>query len=557
MKKYDAIVIGTGISGGWAAKELCEKGLNTLVLDRGRNINHGDYPTANKEDWELTNHGKLSLEELKDYPVQKRAAYLDHSTKDYWVKDIEDPYIEDKPFDWIRGNHVGGRSLTWGRQVYRWSDLDFEANGKEGIAIDWPIMYKDIAPWYDYVESFIGVSGMAEGLAHLPDGNFLPPMDFLCIEEYAAKKIREIYDDRIITMGRVANLTVPHKGRGSCQYRDRCIRGCPIGAYFSSQSSTLPAAAATGNMELRPYSMVTDIEYDESIQYANKVKGIDGETGEFFEFSARLIFLNASTLGSTQILLNSLSSRFPNGLGNDSGQLGHNLMDHHCYAGASGDSDLFKDQYFEGKRANVIYLPRFKNVNKKNQTSKYKRGFAYQGSGAREGWWRAIKEAEFGVGFKEASLRPGKWQMGLIGFGECLPHFENKVTLDAKRRDKYGMPLLKIDMKWRENEIAMREDMVSDAGEILENLGFQEVTTFDHLGNPGGVIHEMGTVWMGHDPKSSILNKWNQMHSVKNLFVTDGSCMTSSACQNPSLTYMALTARAVNYAVEQLRKGNL
>ncbi|HMQ05847.1 MAG TPA: GMC family oxidoreductase [Saprospiraceae bacterium] len=557
MKMYDAIVIGTGITGGWAAKELCEKGLHTLVLDRGRNIQHGEYPTANMDSWDLPNNGKLSREELLEYPVQRRAGYIDHATQHLWVRDKEHPYHEDHPFDWIRGNHVGGRSLMWGRQVYRWSDLDFEANAKEGVGVDWPIRYNEIAPWYDYVEKYIGVSGKAEGIPHLPDGQFLPPMDYFCIEEHFVDRIRDKYNDRIVTMGRVANLTRDLPGRTRCQFRNRCIRGCPYGAYFSSQSSTLPAAMATGKMELRPLSIVKRILFNQLTQKATGVEVIDSETHEVTEYGARIIFLCASTLGSTQILLQSSSERFPNGMGNDSGELGCNLMDHHCYAGASGSSDLFLDLYYKGRRPNGIYIPRYQNINEKTRRSHYIRGFAYQGSCGRESWWRGIREAEFGAVFKEASFRPGLWKLGLISFGECLPYHDNKTYLHPSKKDMWGLPQLALKAEWKKNELAMRKDMQNDAAEMLENAGFKNIVPFDHVNNPGGGIHEMGTARMGYDPKDSVLNRWNQIHAVKNVFVTDGACMTSSACQNPSLTYMALTARAVGYAFEQLKKNEL
>jgi choline dehydrogenase-like flavoprotein len=556
LKKYDAIVVGTGITGGWAAKELCEGGLNTLVLDRGRNVKHGEYPTANLDDWDMPNMGKLSLSELEEYPIQRRSGYLDHATKDYWMKFAEEPYHEEFPFDWYRSKVVGGRSLLWGRQVYRWSDLDFEANLREGIGVDWPVRYKDIASWYDYVERFIGVSGKKEGLSHLPDGVFLPPMDYYVIESHFLKRIAETYKDRIVTIGRVANLTESINNRGKCQYRNRCIRGCPYGAYFSSQSSTLPAAFNTGNLELRPYSVVTKVIYDDTSQKATGVEIIDAQSGDLLTFEADIVFLCASTIATTKILLQSTSSRFPNGLGNDSGELGHNLMDHHCYAGASGRSDLFKDRYYKGRRPNGIYIPRYQNIDKNTTREQYLRGYAYQGSGGREGWWRAIKEAEYGNGFKEACLHPGDWTLGLIAFGECLPDHENMIYLHPSKTDQFGLPQIAIKMEWKENELAMRKDMQNDAAEMLEKAGFKGVTAFDHGNNPGGGIHEMGTARMGRDPESSVLNEWNQIHAVQNVFVTDGACMTSSACQNPSLTYMALTARAAHKAIELFRKNS-
>ncbi len=555
---YDAIVVGSGISGGWAAKELCEKGLKTLVLERGRKLEHvKDYVTAMTEPWELKNRDRLSQEDLKDYQKQSRTGYtVRETTKHLWVKDTEHPYTEKKPFDWNRGYHVGGRSIMWGRQSYRWSPMDFEANLKDGIAVDWPIRYKDIAPWYDYVEQHIGVSGQNEGLAQLPDGKLLPPMEMNCIETFVKDKIAVNYSDRIMTIGRTANLTQNHKGRGKCQFRNRCMRGCPYGAYFSTQASTLPAAAETGNLTLRPHSIVTEVIYDDETQKAKGVRIKDGETGATHEFFAKTIFLNASTFGSTWIMMNSKSNRFPNGLGNDSDQLGRNVMDHHFLLGASGDSSDFKDRYFTAGRPNGIYIPRFQNLDSTTKRN-YLRGFGYQGGGSRYGWTRNVKEAAFGKAFKEAIVKPGDWRFGLMGFGECLPYQDNRITMNESVKDIHGLPTLTMDVEWKENELEMRKEMVSAAVEMLEKAGLENVQPYDHGSNPGKGIHEMGTARMGRDPKTSVLNGNNQIHAVKNVFVTDGSCMTSSACQNPSLTYMALTARAADFAVNELKKGNL
>jgi choline dehydrogenase-like flavoprotein len=500
----------------------------------------------------------LTPDEIKLMPVQTRTGWIGQATKHWWVNDLENPYNEVKPFDWIRGYHVGGRSIMWGKQVYRLSDLDFEANAKEGIGVDWPIRYKDMAPWYDHVESYIGVSGREEGLKHLPDGKFLPPMDLNCVEEVFRDKVAEKFG-RKITIGRVAHLTakLPHDpSRGICQSRNMCDRGCPYGAYFSSNASTLPAAMKTGNMTLRPYSIVHSVIYDEKKGKAVGVRVLDSETKEEIEFFAKIIFLNASTLGSTFILLNSVSNRFPNGMGNQSDQLGRNLMDHQYRVGAEADVEGFEDSYYIGRRPNGIYIPRFRNVDK-DKRNDYLRGFGYQGSAGRDGWARGVQEMMFGADLKNALTSPGPWKIGITGFGECLPYADNRVTLNKEKKDTFGLPILNIDAEWKDNEKAMRKDMKESAAEMLEASGFKNVNMYDNKNNFGLGIHEMGTARMGKDPKTSVLNKWNQVHEAPNVFVTDGAAMTSSACQNPSLTYMALTARAANHAVDELRKGNL
>lgn len=556
QNSYDAIVVGTGISGGWAAKELTEKGLNTLVLERGRNVRHVlDYPTATKAPWELPYNDRLTAEELKEYPVQQRAGYtLRQSTRHWWLKDADQPYEEAKPFDWFRGYHVGGRSIMWGRHSYRWSDLDFEANLRDGIGVDWPIRYRDLAPWYDYVEKFAGISGQAEGLPQLPDGEFLPPIGLNCLENHLRQSMAEKFD-RVLTPGRVANLTRPHMGRGSCQYRNLCMRGCPYGAYFSSNAATLPAAEKTGKMTLRPHSVVSSVIYDRELGRATGVRVIDAETFEEMEFYARIIFLNASCLNTTLILLNSTCDRFPHGLGNDSGELGHNLMDHHFRVGANATSDLYPDRYYYGRRPAGFYIPRYRNVERNDRD--YLRGFGYQGGASREGWWRGVREMAIGEELKELVTRPGQWSVGMTAFGEMLPDHRNRVWLNHDRKDKWGQPTLVIECEFGENERRMRKDMANDAAEMLEAAGFRNVTTYDNAVPPGHGIHEMGTARMGRDPRTSVLNSWNQIHSVPNVFVTDGACMTSSACQNPSLTYMALTARAVDHAVKELNRLNL
>jgi choline dehydrogenase-like flavoprotein len=554
---YDAIVVGSGISGGWAAKELTEKGLKTLMLERGRNVEHiKDYVNASKAPWEFPHRGGKTQEMIKNYPVLKRDYPLNETNLEFWANDQDCPYTEVKRFDWYRGYHVGGRSLTWGRQSYRWSEYDFEANAKDGIAVDWPIRYKDLSPWYDHVERHIGVSGNRDGLPQLPDGQFLPPMDMNCVEKSVAARIKEHYKDaRLMTIGRVANLSVPHKGRTACQYRNKCWLGCPFGAYFSTQSSTLPAAMATGNLTLRPFSIVTEVIYDKDTKKAKGVRVLDAETNKTYDYFAKVIFLNASALNSTWMLMNSATDIWPEGLGSSSGELGHNLMDHHFRCGANGIVEGFEDKYYYGRRANGIYVPRFRNLN--GEKRDYVRGFGYQGSGSRQGWSRNVAELGIGAELKDALSEPGQWTMGMTGFGETLPYHENKVTLDKTKKDKWGLPVLAIDAETKENEKKMRKDMMNDAAEMLTIAGVKNVKTFDNDYALGMGIHEMGTARMGRDPKTSVLNGNNQMWDCKNVFVTDGACMTSAACQNPSLTYMALTARAVDFAVRELKKGNV
>lgn len=562
---YDAIVVGSGISGGWAAKELCEKGLKTLVLERGRNVRHGEYPTAGNDPWDYEGGELVPPEEIeKHYEKQSRTGYtIRKSNKHWFVKDDEHPYSEIKRFDWMRGYHTGGRSIMWGRQSYRLSDLDFEANAKDGIATDWPIRYAEMAPWYDYVETFAGISGQAEGLPHLPDGKFLPPMELNCVEKELKKSIAAQYDDRILTIGRTAHLTQPnpeiHGTRGKCQFRNRCIRGCPFGAYFSSNAATLPAAEATGNMTLRPHSVVHSLIYDPSTGKASGVRVIDGETGEQHEFFAKVIFLCASALGSTFILMNTATDEYPDGLGSSSGQLGRNLMDHHFRTGASGTWEGFEDRYYKGRRPNGFYIPRFRNISPATKRDDYIRGFGYQGGGSRTNWMRGVAEMEMGLGaeFKDALVQPGPWQVGMTGFGECLPYEENRVFLNHDVKDIHGLPTLTFDAEWKDNEWAMRKDMAASAAEMLEAAGFKDVETYDAGSYPGLGIHEMGTARMGRDRSNSVLNKWNQVWDAPNVFVTDGAAMTSAGCQNPSLTYMALTARAADYAVQELKKMNL
>ncbi len=556
---YDAIVIGSGISGGWAAKELCEKGLKTLVLERGRDVKHPDYPTAMDEYWDLPHRDKVPKAEMdKHYQKQGRSGYtINQSTKHWFVKDDEHPYSETKRFDWMRGYHVGGRSLIWGRHCYRWSEMDFQANALDGYGIPWPIGYKDLEPWYDYVETFVGIAGMKEGLAQCPDGKFLPPMPMNVVEKDFRKKVAQNFNGRVVTIGRVAHLTQAHNGRGKCQNRNRCMRGCPYGAYFSSNAATLPAAAATGNLTMRPQSIVHEIIYNKETKKASGVRITDTISKEVKEFFAKIIFCNASCLGTTQILMNSKSERFPDGLGNDSGALGHYLMDHHFRYGARADVEGFEDKYYKGRRPTSCYVPRFRNIDKNSKRKDYLRGYGYQGGASRGSWQRKISEYSYGADMKAEAMTPANWKMGLMGFGETLPYFENKVTLDEKNRDKWGLPTLNMDAEFKENEMAMKKDMMVAAAEMMEAAGYKNVETYDSKSWPGLGIHEMGTARMGNNPKESILNKYNQVHAVKNVFVTDGACMTSSACQNPSITYMALTARACDHAVSELKKQNL
>ena len=558
---YDAIVIGSGVSGGWAAKELTEKGLKVLMLERGKKLDHiTDYKDAMKAPWELQYNGKLTNEQRERSPKLARDYPYNEMTANYWFRDQDSMYVEKKRFDWYRPDIVGGKSIMWGRQCYRFSDIDFEANAKESVAIDWPIRYQDIEPWYSYVEKFAGISGEALGLPQLPDSEFLPPMEMFFVEKEVRKRIEKAYPGRHMTIGRVANLSKAEQaqmglGRGQCMYRNRCAWGCPFGAYFSTQSATLPAAAGTGNLTLRPDSIVREIVYDPETQKATGVSVIDSVTKEEREFFSKIVFVCASTIGSTAILLNSISERFPDGLGNDSGELGHNLMDHHFRAGARGTWEGDLDRYYYGRRANGIYVPRYRNIG--DDKRDYLRGFGYQGGGSRQGWDRHIAEHQFGKDYKDAVTKPGAWTMGFGGFGECLPYHENRMWLDRDKLDKWGLPVVAFDAEFKENEKKMREDMKNDAAEMLETAGVKNVKFVDNESYPGTAIHEMGTARMGHDPKTSILNSNNQVHAVKNVFVTDGACMTSISCVNPSLTFMALTARAADFAVAEMKKQNL
>lgn len=553
---YDAIVIGSGISGGWAAKELCEKGLKTLVLERGPLVEHViDYPTMNLDPWDMDYRGGLTPEQKKKHYKNIRSGWVGQDTEHFWADDEANPYTEEKPFLWLRGHQMGGKSLLWGKQTYRWSDFDFEANAKDGHGIDWPIRYKDLEPWYTYVEKFAGISGEALGLPQLPDSHFLPPMELNCVEKHVKSRIEKNFPGRNMTIGRVAHLTQPHNGRGQCQYRNRCSRGCPFGAYFSSNAVTLPAANATGNLTIRPFSIVQSVLYDDKKGKATGVRIIDAETSEDMEFSAKIIFVNASALSTAHILMNSVSKRFENGLGNDSGELGHNLMDHTYRVGAIGKVEGFEDTYYKGRRPNGIYIPRYWNIDENSKSDKFLRGFGYQGGAYRGG--NAANREEFGADFKDGLLKPGPWEFFITGFAECLPYHENKISLNKDVLDKWGQPTLTIDAEFKENEKALNKQIQEDAVEMLEKAGVKDVLGFDKEHPPGYGVHEMGTARMGRDPKTSVLNEFNQVHGANNVFVTDGACMTSSSCVNPSLTYMAITARAADHAVSELKKMNL
>ena len=554
---YDAIVVGSGISGGWAAKELTEKGLKVLMLERGRDIEHvKDYVNANKEAWDYPHRGERTQQMIKDYPALKRDYPLNETNLDYWASDKDSPYTEIKRFDWFRGYHVGGRSLMWGRQSYRWSDFDFEANLKDGIAIDWPVRYKDIAPWYDHVEKFAGISGSRDGLPQLPDGQFMPAMDMNIVEKDVSARMNKHYNSfRKMIIGRTANITEPLPGRTNCQYRDKCWLGCPFGAYFSTQSSTLPAARLTGNLTLRPWSIVRKILYDKDKKRATGVEVLDAEDNKTYVYNAKIIFLNASTLNSAWVLMNSATDVWEGGLGSSSGELGHNIMDHHLGVGASGMVEGFEDKYLFGRRANGIYIPRYRNLF--GDKRDYLRGFGYQGGAGRDGWGRNIPELNIGSEFKDALCEPGAWSMGIGGFGETLPYHENKITLDKTKKDKWGLNVLAMDIEYKENKKRMRIDMQRDAEEMLTIAGVKNVTSYIGDGTLGRGIHEMGSARMGRDSKTSVLNSFNQVWDAPNVFVTDGSFMASAACQNPSLTYMAFTARAAEHAVSELKKMNL
>ena len=566
LNTFDAIVVGSGISGGWAAKELTQKGLRVLMLERGRDLQHvTGYTTALKDPWEFAHRGYTVLPKEKEEPDFRVRPYNEQNG-DFSFDDRNAPYKEINPFAWYRPDVLGGKSIMWGRQSYRFSEMDFEANARDGFGTDWPIRYKDLAPWYSYVERFAGISGNKEGLAQLPDGEFLPPMELNCVERHVRDRLKNKMN-RVLTIGRTANLSAANPvhtsvGRAPCQYRNKCAQGCPYGGYFSTLSATLPAARQTNRLTVRPDSIVSEVLYDEKSKRASGVRVIDSRTQQTTEYYARIIFLNASAMATNFILLNSVSSRFPNGFGNDSGTLGKYIMDHHFQAGANAAADGlgFDDTYYFGRRANGIYIPRYRNIG--TDKREYLRGFGYQGGASRSGWQRLIGEAavgasNFGADWKEQATQPGPWNMGIMGFAECLPYEDNQVTLNRDRLDKWGLPTLNFDVRFRENEHLMQKDMMNDAAEMLEAAGLKNISTYNNHSIPGMAVHETGGVRMGRDPKTSMLNANNQLWTAKNVFVTDGASFASVACQNPSLTFMALTARAADFAVNELKRKNL
>jgi len=552
---YDAIVVGSGITGGWAAKELTEKGLRTLVVERGRHVEHGaGYVTESLQPWQLPHRGRGEAAlYARDYPIQSKNYAFSEATRHFFVSDREHPYVtpDNKPFRWIRGYQLGGRSLIWGRASWRWSDLDFEANLRDGHGVDWPIRYRDLAPWYAHVERFVGVSGERLGLAHLPDGEFLPPWEMNCAEHVVKRGIERAFPGRRMTMTRVANLTQAHLGRGPCQARNQCARGCSYSGYFSSLSATLPAARRTGRLTVVTDAIVHSVIYDERRNRAAGVRVIDAKTKATHEYFGRIVFLCASTLATAQILLHSK-------IANSSGEVGHNLMDHISKAGARGTVPGLQDKYVYGRRPTGTYIPRFRNLGRPGEPKvAFLRGYGIQAGAGREGWGRGADEPGLGVELKQRLREPGPWQISLQGYGECLPRHENYVDLDPVRTDQWGIPLLRVQCGWSENERALREDVKTQSAQMLEAAGCRNVATYDDDGPPGFSVHEMGTARMGKDPKTSVLNAYNQAHDVPNLFVTDGACMASTSCVNPSLTYMALTARAADHAVNELKRQSL
>lgn len=558
---YDAIVIGSGISGGWAAKELCEKGIKTLLLERGKDVVHlKDYPTATMHPWEFPRRGQLPLDTLKENPIASRCYAFNDTTDHFFVKDKEHPYIQEKPYDWIRGYQVGGKSLLWARATQRWSKYDFEGPARDGFAVDWPIRYEDIAPWYSHVELFAGISGNKDGLDTLPDSEVLPAWQMNIVEKDMQKRIMARFKDRHVVQGRCAHLTEPREihlqqGRGKCQARSMCERGCPFGGYFSANSSTIPWAAKTGNLTLRPDSVVHSIIYDDKKGKASGVRVIDSHTKEMTEFYAKIIFVNAATLNTNLILLNSTSSRFPDGLGNDSGLLGKFIAFHNYRGTLNAEMEGYEKDYYSGRRPTAPMMPNFRNVHK--QEMDFLRGYMTFYSAGRAGWGHEVHGHPLGAGFKEATSEPGPWGVFMMMQGETIPKISNQVSLSKDLKDPWGIPQLSVRVGYDENDEKLLQDFLVQGAEMLEAAGCKNITTNDSKQAPGLDIHEMGGVRMGRDPKTSLLNKWNQLHHCENVFVTDGACMVSTSTQNPSLTFMAITARAANHAVEELKKGNL
>ena len=551
---FDAIVIGSGISGGWAAKELCEKGLKTLVIERGRNIEHNkDYPTATLDPWQLPDRNSLSRQLREDNPIASRCYAFSQATAHFFVKDKEHPYEQVKPFDWIRGYQLGGKSLIWGRWTQRWSNLDFEANARDGVGIDWPIRYEDIASWYSYVERFTGISGNRDGIPHLPDGEFLPPMEMNAVEKLLQQKVAEHYHDRQVIISRTANLSRGLTDRGPCQYRDLCSRGCPFAGYFSSITATLPAARATGNLTLLTDAVAHSLIFDRQKQRVSGIRVVDAHSKSMKEYRSKVVFVNAGTLNSTLLLLNSTSPDYPAGLGNTNDVLGRYLMDHNYRGHFAARHEGLQDSYYYGRRPTGIYIPRFRNLGHRKE-QEFTRGYAIAAGGSRN---TGASSDSIGSDLKSALSVAGDWNLWMNSMGECLPYADNRVTRDPSLTDAWGIPFLKIDCSYKQNEEAMLKDSLIQGQEMLEKAGFTDINAWDSGQAPGQGIHEMGTARMGRDPRTSMLNSHNQLWAAKNVFVTDGACMVSTACQNPSLTYMALTARAVDFAVTELKKRNL
>jgi choline dehydrogenase-like flavoprotein len=558
---FDAIVIGSGISGGWAAKELCEQGLKTLLLERGKDVVHiKDYPTATMNPWDFPHRGRLPLQIKESNPIAERCYAFSEASEHFFVKDAEHPYVQDKPFDWIRGYQVGGKSLLWARQTQRWSKFDFEGPARDGFAVDWPIRYEDIAPWYSHVEHFVGISGNHDGLETLPDGEFLPAWTMNVVEKEIQKRIMSNYSDRNVIIGRCAHLTQPkeihlQQGRGQCQARSLCERGCPFGGYFSSNSSTIPWASKTGKLTLRPDSIVHSIIYDESKQRAIGVRVIDAHTNKAVEYFSKIIFVNASTLNTNLILLNSTSKRFPDGLGNDHGLLGKYIAFHNYRGSMTASFDGPMDKYYYGRRPTAVMMPNFRNLYK--QETDFLRGYMVFYTATRAAWGHNTDGPTVGAGFKEAISEPGQWNVFMMMQGETIPKVNNMVQLSSNLKDKWGIPLLRISVGYDDNDARLLKDFLIQGAEMLDKAGCKNIITADSGQNPGLDIHEIGGVRMGKDPKTSMLNKWNQLHTCKNVYVTDGACMTSTGTQNPSLTFMALTARAANHAAAALQRGEI